>query len=79
MVSQVVAAGGVDATDPAEDIAGEGRADYRGFRLWWDDWGLRLHVARVDGFDRWGNSRIYEGDAPPTLGALDALLDRLGA
>lgn len=77
MVAQVVASGGVDTTHPTEDIAGEGRADYRGFRLWWDDWGLRLSVARVEGFDRWANSRLWLGDAPPTIEALDALLGRL--
>ncbi len=78
MLSQVVAAGGVETTLPDEwSQYGVVRADYRGFRLWWADWGEVLHVARIKGFDRWANSRIHKGEGPPTLEALDALLDEL--
>lgn len=77
MLSQVVAAGGVGMGDPREESGGDYRAEYRGFRLWWAQWGTVLHVARIEGFDRWANSRIHKGEAPPSLEELDALLDIL--
>lgn len=77
MVGEVVKAGGVETTNPGEADDGHWRAEYRGFRLWWAEWGTRLHVARVKDFDRWANSRLYGDEAPTTMEALDALLDRL--
>lgn len=72
MVSRVVAAGGHEI--PQYDDH-EWLTVYRGFLLRWTD--SVLHAARFVGFDRWANSRIYDGDPPTTIEELDTLLDGL--
>ena len=73
MVSQVVAAGGRESPEYSDH---EWATEYRGFYLRWTH--EALHVARVSDFDRWSNSRIYEGEPPTTIEELDTLLDGLG-
>lgn len=77
MCSEVVRCGGVESTNPGEDDAGVFRNVYRGFYLFWDQNRGILHVARVADFDRWANSRVYRGESPTTMEALDALLSDL--
>lgn len=73
--------GGLNRTHPGEITYGHYRAKYRRFYLWWiidEDRGKsRLHVAHVCDFDRWANSRVYEGPIPETMADLDRLLTRL--
>lgn len=73
MASRVVAAGGTEITQYDDH---EWLAVYRGFLLRWTD--TALHVARFAYFDRWSNSRIYDGEPPTTIEELNALLDGLG-
>ena len=77
MVSEVVRCGGRETTNLGEADVGHFRAEYRGFYLWWIQDRGELHVARIDDFDRWANSRVYEGEAPTTMETLDARLDGL--
>lgn len=77
MCSEVVRCGGVESTNPGEADVGCFRNVYRGFYLWWDQNGGILHVARVADFDRWANSRVYHGESPTTMEALDSLLSDL--
>mgnify|MGYP000213904598 CR=1 FL=1 len=73
--------GGANLTHPEETKYGHYRAKYRRFYLWWvvaeDSDKSRLHVAHVSDFDRWANSRAYEGPIPPTFADLNRLLTRL--
>ena len=77
MIHEIVAHGGTDTTGPDEDRHGHFRASYRGYHLWFVENDAKLHVARQDDFDRWANSRVYEGEAPCTIDDLDAVLDGL--
>ena len=77
MVREVVALGGADTGRCGEYDDGHFRADYRGYHLWWIDDKAVLNVGRIGDFDRWANSRVYEGDVPATMDALDRLLDGL--
>ena len=78
MISEIVRVGGVDTTHPdVDDCCGHYRASYRGYYLWFIQNDNKLNVAWADGFDRWANSLIYQGDAPTTLEQLDVLLDSL--
>jgi N-acyl-D-aspartate/D-glutamate deacylase len=78
MLQQVVERGGVDTTAPYEDCDyGSFRATYRGYYLWWISWKNKLNIAWANDFDRWANSRVYEGESPTTIEGLDALLDTL--
>jgi hypothetical protein len=72
MISEIVRAGGVDTTFPGEDLQGHFRATYQGYFIWmtWE----KINVARADDFDRWANSRVYEGPAPNSLERLDQIL-----
>lgn len=80
LLKGVLAAGGVETTIPAyEGMNGDAhygveRADYRGFRLWLDHKGSKIHVASVKNFNRWATSRLYEGPLPRTLGELNEFL-----
>lgn len=76
---EVIAAGGVDTTEGTEDADGHFRATYRGHRLHWYEYGMRLRAAAVEGFDRWANSTHADGPAPATLADLNALLDDIDA
>lgn len=69
MLSEIVRCGGREVLD--DD--GDQRAEYRGMLLQFS-WDL-LRVARAQGFDRWANSTVWEGEAPTTMDALDAVLD----
>lgn len=73
--------GGLNRTHPEEIKYGHYRAKYRRFYLWWvvaeDSDKSRLHIAHVSDFDRWANSRAYEGPIPPTFADLNRLLTRL--
>lgn len=80
MISEIVRAGGIDTTHPDVDArCGHYRASYRGYYLWFIQNSNKLNAAWANDFDRWANSRVYEGDAPTTLEALDELLDGLDA
>lgn len=71
MLSEIEKHGGRSICDDDGDY----RAEYRGFYLMFTY--EHLHVARVDDWDRWANSRIAMIDVPTTIEELDALLDTL--
>jgi len=79
MVSEIVAQGGLDLSDPDEEDLGHYRTQYRGYYLWFIQNDNKLNAAWVDDFDRWANSRVYEGPAPTTREELNTLLDHLDA
>ena len=75
----LVKSGGVDTTDYAdgEDRHGIFSYTYRGFYLKKWGWDGPLRIARVEGFDKWASSVLWEGPAPDFVDQLDAILETL--
>lgn len=79
LVSELCSRGGFDM-NPWDHVDVPSLVEYKGYylRISWGD----FEIAKVKGFDRWSNSRVYHAigpEVPTTVEEIEDILGKLNA